>query len=108
MTSTLGQVSVSQFQMMLEDADRELFIDTVENATSPIEVWTLATVMGYTGTMGDLIAWANERYPRTDRRRVLLEEADKLKEDIADARALIQMGTLDLSLIHISEPTRPY
>jgi hypothetical protein len=95
MTSTLGQVSVSQFQMMLEDADRELFIDTVENATSPIEIWTLATVMGYTGTMGDLIAWANERYPRTDRRRVLLAEADKLKEDIADARALIQMGTLD-------------
>jgi hypothetical protein len=86
---------VAQFLRMLADTDRELFIDTVETATSPIEIWTLATVLGYTGSMGDLIAWANELYPRTDRRKVLLAEADKLKTDIANARALIASEALD-------------
>ena len=86
---------VAQFLRMLDDPDRELFIDTVETATSPIEIWTLATVMGYAGSMGDLIAWADELYPRMDRRKTLLEEADKLKEDIANARVLITTGALD-------------
>lgn len=95
MTTALGEVVVSQFHTMLDDADRELFTDTVENAMSPIEIWTLAAVMGYTGTMGDLIAWADEHYPRTDRRKVLMEEAKKLQEDIADARTLINVGALD-------------
>jgi len=93
--NTAGVTSVASFLRMLEDADRELFVDTVETATSPIEIWTLATVMGYRGSMGDLIAWANELYPRMDRRQTLLEEATNLKQDIENARVLITTGALD-------------
>jgi len=95
MTAAQEVSAVAQFLRMLDSPDRELFIDTVENATSTIEIWTLATVMGYAGAMGDLISWANELYPRMDRRRVLLAEADKIKQDIADARELIRDEALE-------------
>lgn len=95
MTAAQGTTPTAHFLRMLDGPDRELFIDTVENATTTIEIWTLATVMGYAGSMGDLIAWANDQYPRTDRRQLLLREAEKLKEDIADARALISTGALE-------------
>lgn len=95
MTLAQGTTPTAHFLRMLDDPDRELFIDTVENATTAIEIWTLATVMGYTGSMGDLIAWANDQYPRTDRRKILLQEAEKLKLDIANARALIQSEALE-------------
>lgn len=95
MTMTQGVSPTAHFLRMLDDPDRELFIDTVENATSSIEIWTLATVMGYTGSMGDLIAWADDQYPRTDRRKVLLAEAEKLKQDIADAREFIRSEALE-------------
>jgi hypothetical protein len=95
MTAAQGTTPTAHFLRMLDGPDRELFIDTVENATTAIEIWTLATVMGYTGSMGDLIAWANDQYPRTDRRKLLLQEAEKLKEDIADARVLISTSALE-------------
>ena len=92
---TIATTPVAAFLRMLDDPDRELFIDTVENATSPIEIWTLSTVMGYIGSMGDLIAWADELYPRMDRRKTLLAEADNLKDDIENARTLIGLEALD-------------
>jgi hypothetical protein len=80
---------------MMDEGDREMFLETVEHATSPIEVWALATVMGYRGSMSDLMAWADELYPRIDRRKRMTDEAELLRKDIEDARVLIDQGAMD-------------
>lgn len=87
--------AIDRFLAALTDADRELMLEVVENAVSPLEIWTLATVLGYAGGFGELIAWSNEIAPRTDRRVLLSQEADNLKKDILQARAHITAMTLD-------------
>lgn len=86
---------IDRFLSLLEDSDRELMLDVIEHAVSPVEIWTIATVLGYTGTFGELIHWANEVHPRTDRRALLTDQATQLKSDIANARMHITAGTLD-------------
>lgn len=86
---------IDRFLAALTDADRELFLDVIENASSPVEIWTLATVLGYVGGFGELIAWSDSVAPRTDRRGVLSKQADDLARDIASARVHIDALTVD-------------
>lgn len=45
-----------------------------------------ACAMGYEGDFLELDTWLNARYPRLDRRKMLLAEAIKLESDIAALR----------------------
>ena len=56
--------------------------------------------------MGELLAVHNEKFDKQDRiDAVLFEKIDGLHKDMDRATNEIKKG---LSLIHISEPTRPY
>jgi hypothetical protein len=50
---------------------------------------------GYTGSIADLAAWLQEKYPKQDLRKVLLIEIDSLKMDIDNVRDMTNTGMLD-------------
>jgi len=50
---------------------------------------------GYTGSIADLTAWLQEKYPKQDLRKVLLIEIDSLKMDIDNVRQMTLTGMLD-------------
>ena len=49
---------------------------------------------GYTGSIADLAAWLQEKYPKQDLRKVLLIEIDSLKMDIDNVRQMTLPGCL--------------
>ncbi|MEB3320506.1 MAG: hypothetical protein VKI63_06160 [Cyanobium sp.] len=87
--------AIDDFLSTLVDADRELMLDVIEHATSSLEVWTLAVVLGYRGGYGELEEFAESMAPRTDRRALLIEEAKNLKNDIVNARRGVELMTVD-------------
>lgn len=100
MTTSLrtGQAAppeVDRFLAVLEPADLEALLTTIEFAHTPIEVWTVAAVLGYTGSYGVLVDWARSLNPIEDRRRKLASEAASLAEDIQTARRAIELEELD-------------
>lgn len=86
---------IDDFLAALSASDRELVLDVIEHATSDLEVWTLAIVLGYRGGFGELAQWAESISPRTDRRALLIEQAKKLKVDIENARRYTEAQILD-------------
>jgi hypothetical protein len=77
---------VEHWLASIETADHEAFLDLVATSYSPIEVWTLATVLGYTGSFGALADWARPLQPAKDRRKDLSDEVESLKLDIKAIR----------------------
>jgi hypothetical protein len=77
---------VQHWLASLDTADHEAFLDLVTTSHSPVEVWTLATVLGYAGSFGALADWSRPLRPAKDRRQDLSDEVDKLKLDLVAVR----------------------
>jgi hypothetical protein len=49
----------------------------------------------YEGSISDLTAWVQEKYPKEDLRKILLIEIDSLKTDLHNVRQMTGTGMLD-------------
>lgn len=78
--------AVSGFLSSLDSGQRERFLAACESRDSALQVWMYACAMGYEGDFLQLDAWLDARYPRLDRRKMLLAEAIKLESDISALR----------------------
>ena len=65
--------------------------------TSDIEAFLYARFLypGYKGSIADLTAWVQEKYPKQDLRKVLLIEIDNGRQDIENVRNMCATGMLD-------------
>ena len=81
----------------LGKTQKDAFLHYVKNSTSDIESYLYARFLrpGYTGSIADLTAWLQEKYPKQDLRKVLLIEIDSLKMDIDNVRQMTLTGMLD-------------
>ena len=81
----------------LGKTEKDAFLHYVKNSTSDIESYLYARFLrpGYTGSIADLAAWLQEKYPKQDLRKVLLIEIDSLKMDIDNVRQMTLTGMLD-------------
>jgi hypothetical protein len=86
---------VERFLSQLERSDETLLIDTACDALSLIEVWTLATVLGYRGTFGELADWARPLRKRQGRLEALATEAKRIEDDLAGVRRSVKIGTIE-------------
>lgn len=81
----------------LDKAQRDAFVYYARNSVSDIEAFLYARFLtpGYQGSISDLTAWVQEKYPKDDLRKVLLIEIDSLKTDIDNVRQMTLTGMLD-------------
>jgi len=78
--------AVAGFLSSLDSGQRERFLLACEARDSALQTWMYACAMGYEGDFLELEGWLQKRYPRLDRRKMLLAEAIKLEADIASLR----------------------
>jgi len=78
--------AVAGFLSSLDGVQRERFLAACEARDSALQTWVYACAMGYEGDFLALDGWLQARYPRLDRRKMLLAEAIKLESDIAKLR----------------------
>jgi type II secretory pathway pseudopilin PulG len=81
----------------LDKSQQDAFKHYAKNATSDIEAYLYARFLkpGYQGSIADLTAWVNEKYPKEDLRKVLLIEIDSLKTDLHNVRQMTLTRVLD-------------
>jgi hypothetical protein len=81
----------------LDKSQKDAFIFYAKNATSDIEAYLYARFLnpGYTGSISDLTAWVQEKYPKEDLRKILLIEIDSLQTDLQNVRSMTLNGMLD-------------
>jgi hypothetical protein len=89
MNATIGDsTTVSSWLDSLEKSQKEAFLFYARNATSDIEAYLYARFLrpGYEGSISDLTAFVQERYPKEDLRKILLIEITDLQQDIQNVR----------------------
>ena len=81
----------------LDKSQKDSFVFYAKNATSDIEAYLYARFLnpGYAGSISDLTAWIQEKYPKEDLRKILLMEIDSLQTDIQNVRNMTLTGMLD-------------
>ena len=81
----------------LSKSQRDAFTYYAKNSTSDIEAFLFARFLkpGFDGSISDLTAFIQERYPKADLRKDLLIEIDALKMDLANVRQMTLTGMLD-------------
>jgi hypothetical protein len=81
----------------LDKSQKDSFVFYAKNATSDIEAYLYARFLnpGYRGSISDLTAWIQEKYPKEDLRKILLMEIDSLQTDIQNVRNMTVTGMLD-------------
>lgn len=97
-TSQVGNsTTVADWLNSLEKAQKDAFIFYAKNSTSDIEAYLYARFLkpSYQGSISDLTAWVQEKYPKEDLRKILLIEIDSLKTDIDNVRNMTITGMLD-------------
>ena len=82
--------SVKNFLILLDQDRHEAFVTYAENTYSIYEIWLYSTVLGYEGSFTDLEKWVNQRFPKLNRRELLLAETIKLESDIDFLRHQVQ------------------
>lgn len=89
--------TVAAWLNSLDKAQRDAFVYYARNSVSDIEAFLYARFLnpGYEGSISDLTAWVQEKYPKEDLRKVLLVEIDSLKTDIDNVRQMTLTGMLD-------------
>lgn len=89
--------TVSSWLNSLDKSQKDSFVFYAKNATSDIEAYLYARFLkpGYTGSISDLTAWVQEKYPKEDLRKILLIEIDGIKQDIDNVRNMTVTGMLD-------------
>lgn len=96
--STVGDsTTVGGWLNSLDKSQQDAFKHYAKNATSDIEAYLYARFLkpGYNGSIADLTAWVNEKYPKEDLRKVLLIEIDAMKTDLHNVRQMTLTGMLD-------------
>ena len=96
--STIGDsTTVGGWLSSLDKSQQDAFKHYAKNATSDIEAYLYARFLkpGYNGSIADLTAWVNEKYPKEDLRKVLLIEIDAMKTDLHNVRQMTLTGMLD-------------
>jgi hypothetical protein len=97
-TSKIGDsTTVAGWLDTLEKSQKDAFSHYAKNSTSDIEAYLYARFLkpSYTGSIADLTAWVQEKYPKNDLRRLLLVEIDELQDDIRKVRDMTTTGMLD-------------
>lgn len=89
--------TVASWLDSLDKSQKDAFVFYAKNATSDIEAYLYARFLkpSYIGSISDLTAWIQEKYPKDDLRKVLLREIDSLQQDISDVRSMVSNGMLD-------------
>ena len=97
MIDTEIQATVADWLQSLDKTQKDSFLHYAKNATSDIESYLYARFMrpSYEGSIADITAWIQEKYPKQDLRKVLLIEIDSLKTDIDNVRQMTLTGMLD-------------
>ncbi len=98
MKSTVGDsTTVAAWLDSLDKSNKDAFVHYAKNATSDIEAFLYARFLqpGYKGSIADLTAWVQEKYPKQDLRKVLLIEIDNGRQDIENVRNMCATGMLD-------------
>jgi hypothetical protein len=98
MISTIGNSqTVADWLALLDKSAKDAFVHYAKNSASDIEAYLYARFMkpSYTGSISDLSAWVQEKYPKTDLRKILLFEIDELQQDIHKVRDMTITGMLD-------------
>jgi len=81
----------------LDKTQKDAFKFYCKNCVSDIEAFLYARFLqpGYSGSISDLTAYVQEKYPKEDLRKILLIEIDSLKVDIENVRQMTLTGMLD-------------
>ena len=98
MKTTIGDpTTVAGWLESLEKSQKDAFVFYAKNATSDIEAYLYARFLtpGFAGSISDLTAWVQEKYPKEDLRKILLMEIDSLQTDIQNVRSMTLTGRLD-------------
>lgn len=97
MIQTEAETTVAAWLQSLDKTQKDAFLHYVKNSTSVVESYLYARFLrpGFDGSIADLTAWIQEKYPKQDLRKVLLIEIDSLKIDIDNVRQMTLTGMLD-------------
>jgi len=97
MIQTEAETTVATWLQSLDKTQKDAFLHYVKNSTSVVESYLYARFLrpGFDGSIADLTAWIQEKYPKQDLRKVLLIEIDSLKIDIDNVRQMTLTGMLD-------------
>jgi hypothetical protein len=89
--------TVASWLDSLDKTQKDAFIHYCKNSVSDIEAYLYARFLkpGYEGSISDLTAYVQEKFPKEDLRKVLLIEIDSLKIDIDNVRQMTVQGMLD-------------
>ena len=81
----------------LDKSQKDAFVHYAKNSVSDIEAFLYARFLkpAYEGSISDLTAWVQEKYPKEDLRKILLIEIDSLKTDLHNVRQMTVTGMLD-------------
>jgi len=81
----------------LDKSQKDAFIFYAKNATSDVEAYLYARFLrpSFEGSISDLTAWIQEKYPKEDLRKVLLIEIDSIRQDLDNVRNMTVTGMLD-------------
>ena len=96
--STIGDATtVASWLDSLDKTQKDAFKYYCKNSTSDIEAYLYARFLkpGYQGSISDLTAYVQEKFPKEDLRKVLLVEIDSLKIDVDNVRQMTTTGMLD-------------
>jgi hypothetical protein len=77
------------FQEWLDSLDKsvqESFHSFAKENYSVIETFLYARFLGYVGSIPSCETWIEERYPKPDHRKMLLDEIEQMREDIRRLR----------------------
>lgn len=97
MIHTETETTVAAWLQSLDKTQKDAFLHYIKNSTSVVESYLYARFLrpGFDGSIADLTAWIQEKYPKQDLRKVLLIEIDSLKIDIDNVRQMTLTGMLD-------------
>lgn len=89
--------TVGSWLALLNKAQRDSFTYYAKNSVSDIEAYLYARFLkpNYAGSISDITAWVQEKYPKSDLRKDLLIEIDALKVDLNNVRQMTVNGMLD-------------
>lgn len=92
-----NSTTVAGWLASLEKSQKDAFVYYAKNSTSDIEAYLYARFLtpSYEGSISDLTAWIQEKYPKEDLRKILLTEIDGLNQDIQNVRQMTTTGMLD-------------
>lgn len=98
MNSVIGDsTTVASWLELLDKSQKDSFVHYAKNATSDIESYLYARFLkpSYEGSISDLTAWVQEKFPKEDLRKILLGEIGVLQVDIKNVRRMCDDGMLD-------------